>query len=541
MSFIRPSAAKQTTQTTGTGTLALIANSGDTRSFQQALGAGPIKGRFMLRGQGYYEQFRGTFTAPSTLTRDEVIISSNSNNLVTIPTGTTDVYLLDYAQFMVDTFTANRTLTNADASNSLIFKGSAFCTLTLPALSSALPDFWNYVKNEGTASFSVACAGSDVNDENGLGFTWLDPGEDAWIFVGEGSALWRISRNRAGAPGRNKLINGDMRIDQRRAGASVTPTGAAYTLDRWIANMSQASKFSVQRNAGAVTPPPGFANYLGITSLSSYSVLSGDYFLIGQSIEGLNVADLGWGTANAKPITLSLLVYSSLTGTFGGAVQNGSNNRSYPFSYSIPVANTWTPIAITIPGDTAGTWATDNTAGLILLLGLGVGATYSASAGAWSGSNKNSATGAVSIVGTNAAKFYFTGAQVEAGTIQTPFENRDYPSELVRCQRYFMSMGGDTSVDNFGVGNASSTTNVNIFVNFPVPMRVPPTLGASGNFNVTDGITNTSFTGPYASNAASTRNSAVGKTGLTGLTAFRPYFLFANSDLTARLTFDAEL
>ena len=86
---------------------------------------------------------------------------------------------------------------------------------------------------------------------------------------------------------RNRIINGDMRIDQRNAGASVTPTNENYTLDRWQAWLSQASKYSVQRNAGSVTPPAGFTNYLGVTSLSAYSLVAADYFLISQKIEGL--------------------------------------------------------------------------------------------------------------------------------------------------------------------------------------------------------------------------------------------------------------
>jgi hypothetical protein len=103
---------------------------------------------------------------------------------------------------------------------------------------------------------------------------------------------------------KNRIINGGMVIDQRNAGASVTPVAGQYTLDRWVANASQTSKFSVQQNAASVTPPVGFTNYLGVTSLSAYSILAGDYFSMYHQIEGFNVADLGWGTANDKTVTL---------------------------------------------------------------------------------------------------------------------------------------------------------------------------------------------------------------------------------------------
>jgi hypothetical protein len=134
---------------------------------------------------------------------------------------------------------------------------------------------------------------------------------------------------------KNRIINGAMVIDQRNAGASITPTNTQYSLDRWSATLTQASKFTIQQNAGSVTPPVGFINYLGITSSSAYTVLTGDAFGISQSIEGLNTADLAWGTASASTVTLSFWVRSSLTGNFGGQVYNSSANRSYVFPYSI--------------------------------------------------------------------------------------------------------------------------------------------------------------------------------------------------------------
>ena len=237
---------------------------------------------------------------------------------------------------------------------------------------------------------------------------------------------------------RNRIINGDMRIDQRNAGASVTNTAATlYTIDRWAANATQASKFTIQRNAGAVTPPSGFVNYLGVTSSSAYSVLSGDTFDVRQVIEGLNVSDLAWGTASAATVTLSFWVHSSLTGTFGGALANGAFNRSYPFTYTISVANTWEQKTVTIAGDTSGTWLTTNGIGIHVFWGLGAGSTFSGTAGAWTGSGLTTATGAVSVVGTSGATFYVTGVQLEVGTVATPFERQIFSNQLAQCQRYF--------------------------------------------------------------------------------------------------------
>jgi hypothetical protein len=237
---------------------------------------------------------------------------------------------------------------------------------------------------------------------------------------------------------KNRIINGAMVISQRNGTSSVTPTNGLYVLDRFQYNLNQASKFTTQQST---TAPVGFVNSLLVTSSSAYSLGAGDYFTVTQPIEGYNVADLGWGTANAKTVTLSAWVYSSLTGTFGGSLMNGAFNYAYPFTYTISSANTWTQISVTVAGPTAGTWPTDNSASLQVNFGLGVGTTFSGTAGAWTGSLKFSATGAVSVVSTNGATFYITGVQLEVGSSATGFEYRLYNQELSACQRYY-EVGG---------------------------------------------------------------------------------------------------
>ena len=237
---------------------------------------------------------------------------------------------------------------------------------------------------------------------------------------------------------RNRIINGDMRIDQRNAGASVTPTGNAYTLDRWSAGADVTSKYSIQQVSDA---PSGFAFSAKITSLSAYAVGSAETFGLFQYIEGFNSSDLVFGTASAKTITVSFWVKSSLTGTFGGSIQNSGYTRSYPFSYTISAANTWEQKSVTIPGDTTGTWiGATNGQGILLYFSVGSGSSRANTAGAWTGTQYSfGATGATSVVGTNGATFYITGVQLEAGSVATPFERRSYGQELALCQRYYAS------------------------------------------------------------------------------------------------------
>jgi hypothetical protein len=234
---------------------------------------------------------------------------------------------------------------------------------------------------------------------------------------------------------KNRIINGAMMIDQRNAGASVTPTAAGYySCDRWRAALSEASKYSVQQSS---TAPSGFINSALITSLSAYSVGATENFRFEQFVEGFNVADLGWGTANAQPVTLSFWVRSSLTGTFGGAFLNSAESRSYPFSYTISAANTWEQKSITVAGDTSGTWLTNNGIGIRVSFSLGAGSSRVGTAGVWTGSFYVGATGQTNLVGTSGATLYITGVQLEVGTVATSFDYRDYGRELILCQRYF--------------------------------------------------------------------------------------------------------
>jgi hypothetical protein len=279
---------------------------------------------------------------------------------------------------------------------------------------------------------------------------------------------------------KSRIINGAMVIDQRNAGASVTPGAATvtYTLDRFAAFGTQASKFSVQQNAGSVTPPAGFRNYLGVTSLSAYSVGASEAFWIRQPVEGFNIADFGWGSANAVTVTLSFWVRSSLTGTFGGSIVDNFTPYSYPFSYAISAANTWEQKTVTIVGPTSGSFPTNNTAGFYMIFGLGVGSTLSGTAGSWASANYSSATGATSVVGTNGATFYITGVQLEKGSTATSFDYRPYGTELALCQRYYEIM--QNTAGGFGIISFfRGSGDYRAFWYFKVAKRATPTLAGS--------------------------------------------------------------
>jgi hypothetical protein len=356
-------------------------------------------------------------------------------------------------------------------------------------------------------------------------------------------ALTQVQPGMLGTPQpynfKNRIINGAMTISQRNGTSSVTPANNAYTLDRWVVGAQQGSKFSVQQDAGAVTPPVGFTDYLGVTSLSAYSVLSTDFFEVDQIIEGYNIADFGWGTANAKTVTLSFWVRSSLTGSFGGNILNNGETRCFPFIYTISSANTWEYKTITIPGDTSGTWTTTNNVGLRLCFSLGAGAAYAGPANAWSVNGYHGTIGTVSVVGTNAATWYVTGVQLEVGVSATSFDYRSIGTELQLCQRYFYTKGGNSGFEDAMTGGFTSTTGGNLYNQHPVIMRDAPIMTFSSLANWALYFTGATLT------ALTTNVSTINGINLifacTGGTTGYFTILFANNTLNARLNFSAEL
>jgi len=305
---------------------------------------------------------------------------------------------------------------------------------------------------------------------------------------------------------RNRIINGDMRIDQRNAGASVTPTSGQFLTDRFKAEHSVASKFSGQR---VTTAPAGFSNSLLLTSSSAYSVGSTEVFQVSQTVEGFNIADLGWGTASAQAATLSFWVRSSLTGTFGGVILAGGGGYNLPYSFTISAANTWEYKTVSIPAPTTGSFGTSNDAGAIVLWSLGCGSTYLGTPGAWTASTIRGVTGQVNLVATNAATMNITGVQLEAGSVASPFERRDYGRELMMCQRYFQRLNVSIGPQYAAfAGNIPAATRVGLVAT----MRAAPTLAftnvsqnltnsAYGDFISTDGfsyVVNITATGAYS-------------------------------------------
>ena len=345
---------------------------------------------------------------------------------------------------------------------------------------------------------------------------------------------------------RNRIINGACAIDQYNAGASITPVQSQFVVDRFKVLLSQSNKFTSQQNAGSVTPPTGFKSYIGLTVGASANVTVGasDYFALWQKIEGYNISDLGWGAAGAASVTLSFWVRSSVTGTFGGALQNGEQSRFYPFTYTVSSANTWEQKSITIAGDTTGTWQSTNGAGMTVSWGLGAGSNWSGTAGAWAAQSGSvyplTATGATNWISNNSATFYITGVQLEKGSTATSFDYRPYTTELALCQRYFEVLYG--SVGAYAALGLASVTNSTVVkgpvLTYNVTKRASPTITPTGNFAVLTGGSLSSI----AFNSVDINTSfATADIGGSGFTTGQSITIRNNNDTSAKITAESEL
>jgi hypothetical protein len=318
--------------------------------------------------------------------------------------------------------------------------------------------------------------------------------------------------------GRNRIINGDMRIDQRNAGASKNIYPTSYTLfavDRFVYNTGTAYD-NTGTSQQVTTAPPGFSNSLKVTVTSTVSPSASVLNSIEHRLEGYSVADLGFGTADAKTVTVSFWVNCSVTGNFGGALLNSDRNRTYPFTYTVSSANTWEQKTVTIPGDTSGTWTTTNSRAMILVFGLSVGSTYgNGTAGAWSGTYSIVPSGSTNLFATNGATWYITGVQLEAGSVATPFEHRMYGQELALCQRYYCKTFNTATAPAQNAGSVGAIAFISqanqlwdAMWRFPVEMRTTPATVITYSTNQANANWSLNADSPTAS------TNAVGATGL---------------------------
>jgi hypothetical protein len=406
----------------------------------------------------------------------------------------------------------------------------------------------------GLNCFIIQCGDAlniGVPSDGTVSASKLNPagGLEGQTFVLDSSLQFAFAYAGGATGGRNRIINGDMRIDQRNAGAALNnAANGSWAVDRWVRYQNVGAS-NIGRNLNSITPPAGFTNYLGIQISTAGTASASQYTNFQHYIEGFNAADLAWGTANAQSATISFWVRSSLTGGQGFALQNGNSTLGYPFTVNISAANTWEYKSITIPGPTTGTWDTTNGRGITLIVDLGMGSNFRFTSGSWQSANVQGATGALNLNQTLNATFYITGVQLEPGSTATPFERRSYGQELAMCQRYAYAAEADGAVNSFmvlGIGRWYGGADAQIVIQHPVPMRSAPSLESNtavGTFAInTEGtFVTAALTGISLNEAGINVSTISANYSAGGRTTGQATTLYCNNTYLARLVFSAEL
>ena len=313
----------------------------------------------------------------------------------------------------------------------------------------------------GSASAPAATTTGDTN--TGIYF----PAADQVAVTTGGTVAAAFNTN--GLFFRNRIINGDMRIDQRNAGASITlSTTTQWPVDRWSSYKGTAGATVTAQQSS--TAPTGFTNSIVYTASTGATPAAGDVNGFWQQLEGFNVADLGWGAANAQTVTLSFWVRSSVTGTYSVSFTNSAANRFYVATYTVNSANTYEYKTITVAGDTSGTWLTNNGVGIQIVWDLGYGTNFNGTAGSWSGSTIRRTSGSVQLIATTGATLYITGVQLETGSVATPFERRLLSDELMRCYRYFETSLTAAPSSSLSIAEAGWLPTAGVGVTTPISL-----------------------------------------------------------------------
>jgi hypothetical protein len=398
--------------------------------------------------------------APAQAGDEYVVARSGANYKLT---GTN---LLGLVTGTANTFTATQTfgtanVTTLNASNLRALDGTPAATVANSTGVISVSTKIEYA--DGTAAAPTVTNTGDT--DTGMYF----PAANEVAVAAGGSVAAAFNTN--GLFFRNRIINGDMRIDQRNAGASITlSTTTQYPVDRF-ASFKGTSGATVTAQQSS-TAPTGFVNSIVYTVSTGSSPAAGDINGFWQQIEGTNVSDLAWGSASALPITVSFWVRASVTGTYSFSLNNSAVDRFYVATYTVNSANTWEYKTIAIAGDTSGTWLRTTGVGIQIVWDLGYGSNFNGTAGSWGSSTIRRTSGSVQLVANTGATLYITGVQLETGSVATPFERRPFGTELMLCQRYYQTVRA-CAQDN---GAAASTKAYTIPVNFNVAMRAAPTI-----------------------------------------------------------------
>ena len=281
---------------------------------------------------------------------------------------------------------------------------------------------------------------------------------------------------------RNIIINGAMQISQRSASVTGITGDGYYTLDRWDSRINTMGTWT-QSQSTDVPTGAGFATSLKMDcTTADASPAAGDNVRFFYAIEGQDLQQLKYGTADAEQLTLSFWVKATKTGVNVVTLYQDDGTKSISGTYTIGTTNTWEYKTLTFVGNTADVIANDNTRGLLCIWQLGAGSdrTSGTLRTTWTAyAVADEAVGQVNNADSTSNDWYITGVQLEVGTVATPFEHRSFGQELALCQRYYYRLYDGGSSLGQGYPVKDSDTSRRILFQWVTPMRAAPSLSAT--------------------------------------------------------------
>jgi len=335
---------------------------------------------------------------------------------------------------------------------------------------------------------------------------------------------------------KNIIINGAMNVYQRGS-VNITDAGNEYTLDRFQAYWRGGALATATQDTD-VPAGQGFSSSIKMDVTTGDSLgTSNDLVLFRQKIEAQDLQHLEYGHANAKTMTLTFWIKSTVTGTYIlRASQSDASDRINSTAYTVSSANTWEKKTITIAGDTSGVIDNNTGNGLELTWCLGSGSDYTSgtrSDNTWIAYDATKQfQGQVNAVNSASNNIYITGVQLEVGSVATDFEHRSYGEELALCHRYYEVITG-----GLGMGIVKSTTAADCAFQPKVNKRAAPTISFSGTIFANDG---SAQQGASLSSTGGTQDGLIVIIGFSSLNVGRACMLYT-SGLNGRLIADSEL
>ena len=385
-----------------------------------------------------------------------------------------------------------------------------------------------------TSNADGAVATPSITNTGDLNTGIYFPAADAVGITTGGVEQFRFGSNPTTA--KNLIQNGGFTVNQRGSTA-VAAGSSGIGPDRFSVTSGSTAAYTLTTETD-VPSGSGLLKSLKVDiTTGDASIAAGEQYYVEHRVEGTNVAHLMLGTANAATVTLQFWARSRVTGVHCVSLLNSANNRSYPFEYTIAVADTWEYFTETIVLDTSGTWLTSTGIGLRVIWTLAAGSNFQGTADTWEGAEDLCTSNQVNVV-SSTGTFGLAGVQLEVGSVATDFEHQDYGTTLAACQRY-LYLGGTGAV-----GGAASTSQVILGFQFPQVMRVAPTAALT---DTSINVINTAGSGLASSGSAIDYSSIKKEGALTRINGWSggnaqvqhyPVIVYNNDPF---ITFSAEL